>query len=155
MKLKNIFYFIFIISIITILILPAKTLAISSEDLEINSEVALLVERSTGTILYAKNAYEKRYMASTTKIMTAILTLENCKDLSETTVASYEAIFSIPSGYSTANIQVGETFTILQLLNVLLIPSANDAANILAEYIGGSIESFASMMNTRAIELRL
>ena len=67
------------------------------------SGATLLMEQSTGEILYGKNIYEKMYPASTTKIMTAILTIENCK-LTDTAIASHNAVFSVPSGYSHANI---------------------------------------------------
>ena len=112
----------------------------------------ILMDLGSGNVLYNKNANEKMYPASTTKIMTAILTLENCK-LSDTAKASHNAVFSIPSGYSIASIKEGETLTIEQLLNVLLIPSANDAAVVLAEHIAGSVENFANMMNQKALEL--
>lgn len=105
-----------------------------------------------GKILYEKNAYDKMYPASTTKIMTAILALEN-RELSSTANVSYNAVFSVPSGYTNANLQIDEILNYENLLNVLLIPSANDAANAIAEDIGGSIESFASMMNTKAIDI--
>ncbi|MGN1327139.1 MAG: serine hydrolase [Clostridia bacterium] len=116
------------------------------------SPACLLMDLDSGKILYSKNANAKMYPASTTKIMTAILTLENCQ-LNDTAVASHNAIYSIPVGYSHANIQEGEELTIEQLLNVLLIPSANDAAVILAEHIAGSVENFATMMNEKAKEL--
>jgi len=109
-------------------------------------------EVSTGKVLYEKNAREKKFPASTTKVMTALLVLENC-ELTDTATASYNAISIIPSGYSTAKIQVGETLTIEDLLYALMLPSANEAANVLAEHVAGSISSFATMMNTRAEEL--
>ncbi len=104
--------------------------------------------------MYNKNENEKMYPASTTKIMTAILTLENCA-LDETITVSYDTVMSIPDGYSSASLQVGETLTVEQLLELLLVHSANDAANCLAQYVGGSIESFVSMMNAKAHELGL
>lgn len=116
------------------------------------SSACLLMEESTGKILYSKNANSIMYPASTTKIMTAILTLENC-NLSDTAVVSHNAVFSIPSGYSTASLVEGEVLTLEQLLNVLLIPSANDAAVVLAEHIAGSVEAFSDMMNSKAVEL--
>ncbi|MDO4391712.1 MAG: D-alanyl-D-alanine carboxypeptidase family protein [Clostridium sp.] len=116
------------------------------------SSACLLMEESTGKILYSKNANSIMYPASTTKIMTAILTLEKC-NLSDTAVVSHNAVFSIPSGYSTASLVEGEVLTIEQLLNVLLIPSANDAAVVLAEHIAGSVEAFSDMMNAKAVEL--
>ena len=121
---------------------------------EITSGAAILIDNKTNRVLYDKNANERMFPASTTKIMTAILVLENC-DLDETITASYDALMSIPEGYVTAEIQGEEQFTVEQLLEMLLVHSANDAANVLAEYVGGSIESFISMMNTKVNELGL
>lgn len=118
----------------------------------VSAEAIYSVEVSTGKVLFEKNAHEKNFPASTTKVMTALLVLENC-ELTDTATASYNAISIIPSGYSTAHIQVGETLTIEDLLYALMLPSANEAANILAEHVAGSISSFATMMNTRAEEL--
>lgn len=116
------------------------------------SPSTLLMDLDSGKILYSKNANARMYPASTTKIMTAILTIENCQ-LTDTAVASHNAIYSVPSGYTHASIQEGEELTIEQLLNVLLIPSANEAASILAEHIAGSVEAFADMMNEKAVEI--
>lgn len=116
------------------------------------SPACILMEASSGKVLYSKNANTRMFPASTTKIMTAILTLENCQ-LDDIAVVSHNAVYSIPSGYSTATLQEGEELTIDQLLHVLLIPSANDAAVVLAEHIAGSVERFADMMNNKAIEL--
>lgn len=92
------------------------------------------------------------YPASTTKLMTAILTLENC-ELTDVATVSHNAVYSIPSGYAHASLVEGEELTIEELLNLLLIPSANDAAIVLAEHIAGSVEDFATMMNEKAEEL--
>lgn len=126
----------------------------SSEEPSLISQSAILMDNNTGKILYAKNENEKMYPASTTKIMTAILTLENCQ-LDELVTVSYDVVMSIPDGYSSASLQVGEQLTVEQLLQLLLIHSANDASNALAEHVGGSIESFVSIMNTKANELGL
>lgn len=126
--------------------------AITSNIPSTYSPATLLMDLDSGQILYSKNANTKMYPASTTKIMTAILTIENC-DLSDIAVASHNAIYSVPAGYSHANIQEGEELTIEQLLNVLLIPSANDAAFVLAEHIAGSVEAFSDMMNAKAAEI--
>lgn len=120
----------------------------------ISASAAILIDNRTNKVLYSKNENEKMYPASTTKILTAILALEN-GNLDDTVVASHDAVTSIPSGYSIANIVVGEKLTVEQLLEMLLVHSANDAANVLAEYVGGSIDSFVSMMNTKANELNL
>ena len=85
-------------------------------------------------------------------IMTAILALEHC-NLTDTATVSRNAIYSVPVGYAHAYLVEGEILTIEQLLHILLIPSANDTANVLAEHIAGSISSFTTMMNTKAAEL--
>lgn len=106
-----------------------------SENIDISAQAAFLMDNRTKKVIYQKNETEKMYPASTTKIMTAILTLENC-NLDEKVTASYNAVTSIPDGYSSANIQIGEELTVEQLLELLLVHSANDAANVLAEYVG-------------------
>ena len=118
----------------------------------INGSAAILVELSTGKIIYEKNSKQKMYPASTTKIMTAIIVLEN-SNLSDQVIVSENAISNIPSGYVVCNLVAGETQTIESLLYALLLPSANDAAYVLAEHVGGSVEGFANMMNNKAAEL--
>lgn len=125
-----------------------------SEEPTLQSKAAILVDNSTNKVLYSKNADEKMFPASTTKIMTAILALENCK-LDEVVTASYDAVMSIPDGYVKANIDGEEQLTVEQLLQLILVHSANDASNVLGEYIGGSVDSFVSMMNTKASDLGL
>lgn len=120
--------------------------------LNIYSEAAILIEAQTGKILYDKDIYSRKYPASTTKILTAIIAIENC-DLDEKAKASYNAVFSVKSGYSIANIQEGESFTIRELLDVLMLQSANEAANVIAEHISGSVEEFAKLMNQKAKEI--
>lgn len=120
--------------------------------IQIYSESAILMEQKTGKILYEKDIYARKYPASTTKILTGIIALEKC-NLDEKAMASDKAVNTIKSGYSTANIQVGEVFTIGELLDVMLIHSANEAANIIAEHISGSIEEFSNVMNAKAKEL--
>lgn len=125
---------------------------IKNEFIDIYAPNALLGRTDTGEILYEKNIDEKIYPASLTKLLTAILVVESC-ELDEIVTVSENAVKSVPSGYVNANLQVGEELTVEDLLYVMLIPSANDAANALAEYVGGNIESFSSMMNTRAKEI--
>ncbi len=139
--------FIFALSII----LPVRSFA-DGNNLNITSESAILIDADTGKVLYDKSAYEKHEPASTTKIMTALLTLEHCK-LDDVATVTSEAITSVPSGYSSDLLKMGEELSIKDLLYALLLPSSNEAANVLAIHIAGSIDSFASMMNTRAIEL--
>ena len=155
-QLKSIVIF----TIIILLLLPVSlslathidTSDYNPDNLTTNSDSIILMDAKTSNILYSKNAFEKKYPASTTKLMTAILTLENCR-LTDVVTVSHNAIFSIPIGYSHASLQEGEELTVEELLNVLLIPSANDAAVALAEHIAGSVENFATMMNNKAKEL--
>ena len=151
MKCKKIF--ILIIVLILLLLNCNFAFAVSAEP-NLVSEAAILIDSNTNKILYSKNADQKMYPASTTKILTAILTLENCNLDDEVTVSD-TAILDIPEGYSSANLQFGEVLTVEQLLQLLLVHSANDAANVLAEHVGGSIESFVSMMNTKVHDLGL
>ena len=123
-----------------------------TNSLTVSAPYAILIDMDSGKSLFQQNAYTPTYPASTTKILTAILTLENCK-LDDEVTASYKAVNSVYANGTTASIQSGETHTVKDLLSTMLIHSANDAAYILAEHIGGSTESFASMMNARAKEL--
>lgn len=152
MKFKKFFTYMILFFLSCNFIFSLECSFASTDDVQVDASSAILMEVNTGKILYEKNAYDKMYPASTTKIMTAILALEN-RELSHVAKVSYNAIFTVPVGYSNANLQLDEELTIEQLLNVLLIPSANDAANVIAEDIGGSVQSFASMMNTKAVEI--
>ncbi len=140
--------------VLSIIMFSSSCIVLANDNIDINASAALLIDNRTNKILYSKNENEKLFPASTTKIITAILVIENYS-LDEKVTASYDAIMNIPQGYATANIQVGEELTIKQLLDMLLVHSANDAANVLAEYAGGSISSFVAMMNTKINELGL
>lgn len=115
----------------------------------IYAEAAVLMEASTGTILYEKKCHKKMYPASITKIMTALLTIENCS-LDETVTFSENAVNSL--SYDDANIacQVGEEMTVKECLYALMLSSANEVATALGEHIAGSTAKFADMMNERA-----
>lgn len=116
-----------------------------------DAAAAILVNAETGDVLYEHNATEKAYPASTTKIMTALLVLENM-DPDETVTMTKEDV-ALDSGSSNAGLVEGETLTMEDLLYCLMLPSANEAANAFAREIGGSTEGFADMMNARAKEL--
>ena len=120
-----------------------------SIDSKLYTDCLLLIHADTGDILYEKNANKKMYPASTTKILTAIIVLEKSY-LNERVTVSSSAINAVPSSYTKANLKAGEEFTVEELLNVLLIPSANDAANVLAEHVSGSTQEFANLMNEKA-----
>jgi D-alanyl-D-alanine carboxypeptidase (penicillin-binding protein 5/6) len=92
------------------------------------------------------------YPASTTKIMTAILAIENC-ELTEKATVSQNAVDLVPSGYTNAKLVPGEKMTVEDLLYALMLNSANEAANVLAEHVSGSIDDFAILMTEKAEEL--
>ena len=133
------------------------TLVQAEEPFEVQAEAAILVEEATGEILYEKNSHNKQYPASITKIMTSLLVLEAVErgelSLSDPISASSSALKGLPRDGSSAGIKVGEVLSVEQLLNCMLIVSANEACNILAEAVTGDIASFVERMNTRAREL--
>ncbi len=118
----------------------------------IDAPSAVLMEATTGAILYAKDAYAAYHPASVTKVMTALVTLENCS-LDETVTFSYRATHELEEGSSTIARTEGEELSVEDCLYALLVHSANEVAQALAEHVGGSIEHFAEMMTARAKEL--
>lgn len=118
---------------------------------KISAGAAVVIDTVSGRILYEKNAHSRRAMASTTKMMTAIVAIEN-GDLDEKVKVSKRAA-SIRG--SVINLQVDEELTLKEILYGMLIKSGNDAAIAVAEHIGGSVEGFAEMMNKKAGELGL
>lgn len=161
MKLKinrfslNIKRFIILLFFMTFLLFSFSGFVFASNDnLELQSKSVILMENKTNKILYDKNATDRMFPASTTKIVTAILVLEHC-NLNDVVTADADSISSIPEGYVTANITTDEQLTVEQLLELLLVHSANDSANILAKYVAGSIDNFVSMMNEKANDLEL
>ena len=150
MKFKKLFILLFTL----FFILQACVCSAMSDEPNISAEAAILIDSSSEKIIYSKNESQKMYPASTTKILTAILTLEHC-NLDDVVTVPYEAIASISSGYSVAALQAGEQLTVEQLLKVMLVHSANDAANVLAYHVSGSIDSFAELMNQKVSELGL
>lgn len=127
--------------------------ALASNSPALDATAALLVSPDSGMVLYSKNADQKRYPASTTKIMTALLTLENVSNLDETVTSEAVDFENVTADSSNAGIQLGEQVTVRDLLYALMLPSANEAAYMLARHVGGSWEQFVDMMNDRAAEL--
>lgn len=113
---------------------------------------AILIDADTGTILYDKDSHIKGYPASVTKLMTALLTVENCS-LSEIVTISHDAEYSVGPEDAKLDMHEGETFTVEEALYALLLKSANDMAFALGEHIAGSVPEFANMMNARAAQL--
>ena len=118
---------------------------------QVAAETAILMDVDSGEILYAKGIDEKRYPASTTKIMTAWLAIEN-SNLSDEITFSTDAVYNIEPGSTHIGIQPGEILTMEQSLYAILLASANEGSNGVAEYVGGgSISAFVDKMNERAV----
>ena len=143
---------IMVFSILITLIMPCNIYGATNKEPEIASDYYILMEADTGNILYEKNSDVQCYPASVTKLMTALIVVENC-NLSDTIVISKNAVNSVEYGDANAALKEGEEFTVEQALNVMLIKSANDMAYALAEHTGGSLANFANMMNKKAAEL--
>lgn len=121
-----------------------------ADDLNLVGEGAILIDGETGQILYEKNSHKQFYPASTTKIMTAILAIENGN--MEDIVTIDEEIVYLTDGSHIA-LEPGEELKFEDLLNALLIESANDAALAIAKHISGNIDGFVQMMNDKAKEI--
>ncbi len=115
----------------------------------VTAKSAILIEAASGRVLYEKNAFEKLPMASTTKIMTAIIAIENC-NLNDTVVVSSNAS---EVGESSIWLAAGEKMTMSDMLFGLMLASGNDAAVAIAEHVAGSVDKFSEMMNAKAKEI--
>ncbi len=113
---------------------------------------AVVIDRTTNTVIYEKNATERRYPASMTKVMCALVVLDRAS-LSETETVAQADLDQITSDSSTAGLVAGETLTIEDLLACLLLPSGNEAAYVLARHVAGDYQAFADMMNEKAADL--
>lgn len=116
---------------------------------DVYAEAAIVMETSTGLILYEKNINEPHYPASITKILTVLVALEN-SSLGEVVTVSRDAVFNVDPNSSRIWIDVGEQFTMQQCLYAILLESANDVSYAVAEHVGGTMEAFVEMMNERA-----
>lgn len=146
-------FFIIMTLITTLFSLYTLSFADTTEnDFQIYSSGSVLIDAKTGKILLQKDMNKKLYPASTTKILTAILAIENL-NLDSKLTASRSAVMAIPSGYSNAGIKVGESLSVSDLLEMFLIHSANEVGYIFAEEISGNIDNFANLMNKKASEL--
>ena len=142
-----------LILVIVFINMPALSLAKDEdeEEIDITSRIALIYDRASGKILYEKNGNKQTPMASTTKIMTAIVVLENAKLTDTVTITSKAASM----GGSRLGLKKNDKITVNDLLYGLMLRSGNDAAVALAIHVGGSVEEFADMMNEKATELGL
>lgn len=120
----------------------------------ISAYSAILIDANTGVVLYDKNSDEKMFPASTTKLMTCLLAMEKeDSNLNDLVTFSTEAVMTVPYDASKMGMDVGEKMTLEECLYGILVCSANEVSNAVAEYVSGDINSFVEAMNKRAIEL--
>lgn len=154
MKIKQ-YLCMILFTVFMILYTESKPLAAMVQDTEripepqLFSQAAVLMDGETGRVLWGKNEDKILPMASTTKIMTCILALENSGLDDEVTVSDYAA--SMPD--VQLNIRPGETYRMADLLHSMMLESHNDSAVAIAEHVGGSVEKFADMMNQKARDI--
>lgn len=125
---------------------------VPSDAPNVSCQSGIIMDIDTGNILYEKNSEKKSYPASTTKLMTALLCLEE-KSIYDTVKVSSSALNDIPENATTMNLVAGETISYEELLYGLLLVSANESANVIAENVSGNIPGFADKMNAKASEL--
>ena len=129
-------------------------LSVSARAVEVSAPSALLMEKETGTVLFAKNEHEKLEPASVTKIMTLLLTMEA---IDGGTLRYEDAVTASPHACSMGGSQIwlepGEHFTLDEMIKAICVSSANDAAVAVAELVGGSESAFVEQMNARAASL--
>lgn len=153
-----------VFSLLLILLIVISSSAISvgaisyPNDVKTKSDSILLVNMDSGQTVFEKDPDSKRYPASTTKIMTYIIAVENIDDLENTRIPIKQDVLDVlkDTGSSLANVElhVGKTMSAIDLLYSMMVPSGNDAAVVLADYVGnGSTEAFVKMMNDKAKEL--
>ncbi len=122
----------------------------------IQAEGGIVIDADTGAVLFGQNIHQTYYPASITKLLTALIVLENCDDLDEIVTYSNTALTSVESGSGNKlSLQTGDTLTVRDSLYGLLLVSANQCANGLAEHVAGSMSAFVDMMNAKLEELGL
>lgn len=150
----------YILVLIAVLAAPAQALAAGfdlPDNVQVTAASAYIVNLDTGLVVYEQDADTARSVASLTKLMTALLLMENVQDLEGTMITAERQLFVPPitnPDSSTADIQPGETVRAIDLLFAMMLPSANEAAEAVGFYLsGGNMDNFYAMMNARAQEL--
>ncbi len=121
-------------------------------DISIQADGGIVIDARSGAVLYGKNIHESYFPASITKILTALIIIENC-DLDDTVTFSHTAVHSLEANATILGARAGDKLSVRDCLYALLLQSANEVANALAEHCSGSIEEFAELMNRKAESL--
>ncbi len=147
-NLKKYFTFFYILLILVSLAAPAA----AAGDFSVECRSAILVDVNTGQVIFEQNADARQYPASLTKIMTALIVMDSCS-LSETVTVTRTALAGLDEAGSSVGLREGEIMSVENLLYCMLVSSGNDAASVLAEHVGGTVEAFVVRMNERAAAL--
>ena len=141
-------------SMLITLLSPARVLAAPAwpSEIGVQAEGGILMDADSGCVIYGQNIHEKYFPASITKILTALIIVERC-NLDDTITFSHNAVYNVERGSTSAGYDTGDQITVREALYAMLLKSANEVANALAEHCAGSIEEFAELMNQKAAEL--
>lgn len=142
-----------ILALLLMFIVTIQPITYANTEPNTLSPSAILMDAETGQVLYDKNAKERLYPASITKVLTAIIALEENENLNEKVIIGKDVPYQIVSNSSAIYLLPGEVVTLEQLMYALMVESANDAAVAIAEHTAGSVENFAKLMNNKAKEL--
>ena len=123
------------------------------QEVALESDAGIVMDADSGAVLYGKNIHLPYAPASITKVLTALIVLERCS-MDETVTFSQNAVYNVESNSSSAGYDTGDTASVEDCLYALLLKSANESANALAEHVAGTTEEFAVLMNEKAAELR-
>ena len=151
---KSIFFIIFIFIFLTSFSVPVSADYYNMNLEDMRSDAYLLINVDTGTTVFSQNADKQLKCASLVKTATAIVVVENCENLDAVVTVTESALEPLKGVYSaSSDLQVGEQISVRNLMYCMMLQNSNDAANVLAEYVGGSIENFVNMMNNLAKKL--
>ncbi len=154
MSMKKTVIFLLTSIIFLSILTPMTCYADYNDSVDLRADIACMICMDNDEAIFNKNYNKKAAPASLTKVMTALVALDRCEDLQSPVVISQYAIDSlVGTDSSTAGLVPGEKVTMYDLLNCLLVKSANEAAIAIAEYVGGSVPAFLDMMNEKAKEL--
>ena len=147
----------FTLAILIILSVSPLSTAYTPSQKVFSDKVIIMGLRDDGAVIYKKNDEVRAQPCTLTKIMTAIMAIESAEDISKVQVkASYQGVHALDQTFATYyGIKVGEVYSLLDLVNIMMLCSANDAANVIAVHVGGSINAFVNKMNEKVASLKL
>lgn len=135
------------------LVFSGTAMAAEVPAMQVDAAAAILADPVTDQVMYEKNAHEKRPQASLTKMMTALLVAESDYAMTDSVLVSESAMEGMENLSGSVTIEIGEEFTVKEILTLLMVASVNEAANVCAELVSGTIPAFVEKMNARAEEL--